>query len=51
MKRFFPNKGCHGNRESIFPVIVARIAKRENASQKHKSCRYIIPLKKIELTG
>ena len=51
MKRFFPNKGYCGNRKRIFPVIIARIAKRENASQKHESYRYIKPLKKIELIG
>ena len=34
MKRFFPNKGCHGNRKNIFPVILAMIAKRKNFSSK-----------------
>ena len=35
MKRFFPNKGCHENRKTIFfSVIIATIAKRKNASSK-----------------
>ena len=34
MKGFFPYKGCHGYRKNIFSGIIARIAKRENASSK-----------------
>ena len=29
LKRFFPNKGFHGNRKNIFPVIIARVAEKE----------------------
>ena len=50
MKRFFRNKGYHGKRKKdIFPVVIATITKKKNASLETWDLEIYTNTEKIEV--